>query len=188
MWTALKGGPGLRDVLEDFYATVYADSELSPFFVDVPIERAIQKQYAFMRSIFTGDATYMGDRPRNAHHWMVISDDLFDRREALMRAALQRYGLEDHLVSAWLRIDETYRKHIVKDVPRPRRVGGLEVGHSGTRYILLEVESICDGCAVVIASGAEVSYCARTGRVRCTACSGDASRETATVAESAGGR
>lgn len=171
MWEALGEGPGLRAVLEDFYTRVYADERLAPFFEAVPKERAIQKQYAFMSSLFTGEATYMGDRPRNAHHWMVISDDLFDHREKLMEEALRRFGLREDLVRTWLAIDELYRKQIVKRRPRPRRVSGVQIDYPSTVSFSLEVASLCDGCGTELGVGA-IAFCRpRTGRMLCSGCS-----------------
>jgi len=185
MWAALRHGPGLNEVLQDFYTQVYADDRLSPFFAGVAIEWAVQKQYAFMRSLFTGEATYMGDRPRNAHHWMVISDELFDHREALMEAALRRYGLSEELILTWRAIDEVYRKQIVKDSPRPRRVGGVEVATPGAVVVTVDVASVCDGCYAELAVGEEAVFDTRRGHMRCAACAGS---ETSLAGTTARGR
>jgi truncated hemoglobin YjbI len=78
MWEALGRGPLLRAILTDFYAEVFQDPRLLPFFHATTREWVIDHQYAFLAEIFTGERMFFGDRPRNAHHWMVITDDLFD--------------------------------------------------------------------------------------------------------------
>src|SRR5271165_5269477 len=101
MWEALERGAKLRAILTDFYNEVFQDPKLTPFFHATTIEWVIDHQYAFLAEIFTGERMFFGDRPRNAHHWMVISDELFDYREALMERWLRRHGLADDLIAAW---------------------------------------------------------------------------------------
>ena len=47
--------------------------EMKPFFHGVTQQRAADKQYAFLKQLMTGEKAYFGDRPRNAHHRMVIT-------------------------------------------------------------------------------------------------------------------
>jgi hypothetical protein len=54
-----------------------------------------------MRDLLRGERKYFGMRPRTAHHWMVISDAIFDYREARMVATLRKHGLPEPLVSRW---------------------------------------------------------------------------------------
>ncbi|MDP2341831.1 MAG: group 1 truncated hemoglobin [Deltaproteobacteria bacterium] len=170
LWAALEQGAGLRRILEDFYGRVYEDLLLAHFFHGVTKERAIDKQYSFLMEIFTGERVYFGDRPRNAHHWMVISDALFDHREALMEQCLRRAGLADHHVKAWLAVEGVFRKQIVKEAPVARRMGGLELPLDGWEDVKLTSGGVCDGCARVIDIGATARAHVRTGRTLCAAC------------------
>lgn len=174
MWTALRAGDGLTEILTDFYERVYADERLAPFFDGTTRARAIEKQYQFLRQIFTGEPVYFGDRPRNAHHWMVISDELFDYREALMESCLARYGLAPHLVTRWRAMEEIFRKQIVKSAPRGKRIGGVELPFDGYEPIELAVGAICDGCASILEPGCTVRYHVRTGRAYCPSCTSGA--------------
>lgn len=170
MWQALKAGPLLRTILSDFYTQVYADAKLAPFFTSVTIDRIIDKQFSFLRSIFTGEKCYFGDHPKNAHHWMVISDDLFDYREALMENTIRKHGLPEHLIQRWLKLEAVFRRVIVKDRPVPRKVGNLELPLDGYNPLTLEVSSICDGCGTEIPVGTIGYYHRRTGKLNCTEC------------------
>jgi truncated hemoglobin YjbI len=170
MWGALQSGDGLSEILLDFYSRVYDDPRLAPFFEGVTRARAIEKQYQFLRQIFTGEPVYFGDRPRNAHHWMVISDELFDHREALMETCLRRYGLADHLVTRWRTVEEAFRKQIVKAEPRGKRIGGVELPFEGYEPICFSVGFVCDGCAGPVEQGAIARYHVRTGRTYCSRC------------------
>lgn len=170
MWKALERGPKLRAILQDFYTRVYADSRLAHFFDGVTKERAIEKQYNFLAQIFTGEPIYFGERPRNAHHWMVISDELFDYREELFASCLRRYGLAEPLIARWRRVHERFRKQIVKDHPRPKKIRGKAIPFEGYGVVKLEVGSLCDGCAEELSVGDEARYHNRTGATYCLTC------------------
>lgn len=170
LWRALGEGATLTAALRDFYARAYADDRLAPFFHGVTQQRAVEKQYLFMRQLITGEKAYFGDRPRNAHHWMVISDDLFDHREALLAQCLRRSGLSEPLIARWRALDERFRRDIVKAAPRKRVVDGVELPLDGYGEAVLEVGTLCDGCGLGIAAGERVRYHLRLGATYCPAC------------------
>ena len=170
LWAALDYGKGLEEILNEFYTRVYDDPRLAPFFEGVTKQRAIEKQFSFLRSLFTGERVYFGNHPRNAHHWMVISDDLFDYREELMTDCLRRHGLPENLISRWRQVEETFRKAIVKDKPLPRRVGGVAVPAEGYSECELSFANLCDGCSGEVRVGDRVYYHVRTGKTYCRTC------------------
>lgn len=170
MWAALKDGELLSEILDDFYTQVYADPQLSPFFKDATKQRAVDKQYLFLKGIFTGIKCYFGERPRNAHHWMVISDELFDYREKLMEETLRKHHLSEDLIQQWRAVEEIYRKQIVKDKAFGKKVGGIEIPAEGYAEDTLTVGSMCDICQAELAAGTKISYHVRTGKVYCPAC------------------
>lgn len=170
MWAALKEGKLMSEILDDFYTQVYADPKLSHFFKDSTKQRAIEKQYMFLKAIFTGIKCYFGERPRNAHHWMVISNELFDYREKLMEDTLRKHKLSDPLIAQWRAVEEIYRKQIVKDEPFGRKVGGIEIPLEGYEEDTLTVGSMCDVCQSELPVGSKISYHVRTGKVYCPEC------------------
>lgn len=172
LWQELGNGERVRRVLEDFYARVYADALLSPFFHGVTIDRSIEKQYSFLRQLMTGERVYFGDRPRNAHHWMVISDELFDHRQALMQAVLQAHGLSDTQIARWTRLELHYRPDIVKGQAWARRLDGIALPLDGHGREVLGTATLCDHCGAALDAGTEVSYHLRLGLVSCGACTG----------------
>lgn len=169
LWAALGEGVRLRAMLEDFYARVFADARLRPFFEGVTQERVVDKQYSFLREVFTGERCYFGDRPRNAHHWMVISDELFDYREELMTRVMREHGLAEEHVQAWRAVHEVFRKQIVKSAPVPRRMAGIEMP-DGWATDTLACGAICDGCQGVLSEGTRVTWHRRKGTTYCDPC------------------
>lgn len=170
MWAALKEGEVMAAILNDFYTRVFEDPVLSPYFTGVTKQRLVEKVYSFMRQVFTGEKLYFGDRPRNSHHWMVISDEIFDYREALMASCMRRHGLAEHLIERWQAIEESYRGDIVKAKPFGRMVDGVELPVEGFGHTVLDVGALCDSCERVLEPGEEVRYHLRLGHIYCDAC------------------
>jgi len=174
LWAALGNGRLVTEVLEDFYTRVYADTQLAPFFRNFTKQRLVEKQYSFLNQLITGDKVYFGNRPRTTHHWMVISDELFDHREALMQTVLREHGLSEDLVARWHAIENHYRGEMVKSAPWPKKIGEFEAPLDGFGELVLEVGSICDGCGRGVDVGETVRYHLREGTVFCDACGGEA--------------
>ncbi len=170
LWQALGKGQLLSEVLVDFYDRVYDDPLLSPFFSDVTKQRLIEKQYNFLYQVLTGEKVYFGENPRNAHHWMVISDELLDHREKLMESSLRRSGVPEHFVQRLRAIEEIYREDIVKDKPWKKVLFGKEIPVEGFGQIMLDDATLCDSCQQEIPAGVQVQYHLRLGKVYCATC------------------
>ena len=172
LWDALDQGAGLRAILEDFYARAYADARLAPFFHNVTMKRAISKQYAFLADVFTGQRQYFGLRPFNAHHWMIISNDLFDYREELIEECARAWGLAEAPLRRWMATHERFRRDIVKSTGRGLFVDGVERMMEGYSLETIEVATICDGCLCEIVEGDRARMHRRTGELFCLECGG----------------
>lgn len=177
LWSALENGKLLSRILEDFYSQVFEDKRLAGFFVDSTRQRAAEKQYLFMKRIVTGENCYFGERPRNAHHWMVISDDLFDYREDLLEQTMIRHGLAPEYIRQWLAIDEVFRKQIVKDQPFGKKIGGIVQPVEGYQTEKLAVGSLCDQCQIELPPGTFATYHLRTGKTYCEQCAADLDKD-----------
>lgn len=170
LWRALGEGPLMVEILTDFYTRVFADPVLGPYFVGVTRERVIGQVYSFMRDLLTGQSLYFGMKPRTAHHWMVVSDAIFDHRTGLMRETLSRHGLSDALVERWMRIEERFRGDIVKSTPWPLVIDGLEMPLDGFAEEVLSAGTMCDTCHRAIEAGERVRYHVRLGLTYCADC------------------
>lgn len=170
LWGLLGGGAKVREVLECFYAKVYADPLLSPFFASVTRDFIIGKQYSFLETLITGVYTFFGDTPRNTHHWMVIPHHVFDHRQKLMDQALEEAGVPHDLAARWNGFEEHFRQDIVKDREWPRRINGELVDLQGFERQVMGVGTICDSCHAEVPAGAMVSYHKRTGLISCPQC------------------
>lgn len=171
LWAALEHGVKLRAILTDFYGRVYEDPRLAPFFHKVTKERAIDKQHAFLADIFAGRKEYFGLKPFNAHHWMVISDELFDYRERLIEGCMRSHGLPEHLVRRWCAVHELFRREIVKSTARGLFIDGVERHLEGFREEKLDVACVCDGCGGEMPEASLGRMHVRTGELFCLQCS-----------------
>ncbi len=171
LWAALLEGEMLMAALQDLYERVFNDPRLSSFFEGVTRQRAIEKQYLFLRQVLTGEKVYFGDRPRNAHHWMVISDELFDHRANLMLDCLREQGLPEPMVQRFHEVEEFYRRDIVKPAPIPKMMGDIELPLDGFEELTMDVGTLCDSCEREVEAGEKVIYHVRIGKVHCSDCS-----------------
>lgn len=170
LWAALGEGALLTAILADFYARVYEDPQLSPFFAGFTRQRLIEKQYSFLHQAITGNKVYFGNRPRNAHHWMVISDALFEHREELMLGCMRKHQLGEEWIARLRKIENHFRADIVKSAPFPLQVNGVDLPLEGFEELVMDVGAICDGCGSVIEAGERVRYHLRRGTVYCARC------------------
>ena len=171
LWDELGGDTRVRAVLEAFYAKVYADEQLAPFFVKVTKDRAIDKQFSFMKQCVTGEKIYMGDRPRNAHHWMIITHELFDHRQSLMLATLKEHGLNDELIARWTAYEEYFRPDIVKSAKLPRYLGDQPIiNTSGVTREVIGESTVCDHCQSEVLAGETVLLHHHMGTISCGRC------------------
>ena len=174
VWDAVEHGDKLPAILDEFYTLVYDDIRLAPFFHGVTKKRAVEKQYSFLHQVFSGEKVYFGDRPRNAHHWMVISDELFDYREEIMEGCLRRHDIPEAIIKRWRAIEESYRKQMVKTRPWPKIVNGIHYPLDGLEEIEITVGCYCDNCESEVLPGDKVNYHVRLGTIFCKKCQGKA--------------
>jgi NAD(P)H-flavin reductase/ferredoxin/truncated hemoglobin YjbI len=170
LWAALEDGALLNRVLTEFYKRVFADPLLAPYFHGVTMDRLVGQVYAFSRDLLTGQKQYFGMKPRAGHHWMVISDELFDHRERLLETCFREHGLAENMIQRWRRIDEHYRGDIVKALPRSLVVDGVEMPLEGFGEVELTVGGMCDGCQGAVDVGTRVRYHLRLGLTYCPSC------------------
>jgi len=170
MWEALTKDDLLNAILKDFYTDVLEDARLGGFFTGVTKDRIMQKQYNFLYQAFTGERVYFGARPRNAHHWMQISDELFDYREDLLFYHARKHGLAEHLVERWRELDEVFRDRMVKSKPWPKIMDGVVYPLEGFEEIVLDASGLCDSCQEEIEAGTRVKYHIRHAEMYCPDC------------------
>lgn len=179
MWKGLEEGKLLRTILDDFYTRAFEDEILSPYFHNVSKQRVAEKVYSYLKQAFTGERHYFGNHPRNAHHWMVVDNDIFDYREKMLLDCMYRHKLPEPLIQKWRSLEEQFRGDIVKDKPWGRLIGGVECPVDGYGEEVLDFATLCDGCSTEISIGEKVRYHLRLGTVYGHCCNDDVNLEEA---------
>ena len=115
LFDEIGGLPTLQDVHKRFYDKVYAHPWLKHFFAGHNQQAIEQRQTSFMAEKMGGPTRYLGKHPRMAHRQMYVTHELFDIRHALLRESLEEAGVSSDLIMRWLKLDEAFRRVIVKD-------------------------------------------------------------------------
>jgi hemoglobin len=111
---AMGGRAMLVKVNKAFYDAVYAHPWMSQFFAKVDQTHIEEQQTNFMQSVLGGPSIYCGRTAPQAHPHMNIPDELFDIRKTLLTQALRDCHANELLALSWLKMDERFRKAIVK--------------------------------------------------------------------------
>lgn len=172
LWAALDEGRMLKHILAEFYTEVFADARLSPFFEGFTPEYVASKQFSFLRDLLTGQRHFFGMNPYNSHHWMVISDELFDYREAMFERVMRRHLASEKMLHRFMAIHELFRAEIVKAAPRGMIFAGAEQAVKTHSVEVLDIDTVCDKCGREIPAGRPARYHHRIGALHCSACAG----------------
>ena len=111
----LGGRAIIARIASSFYDKVYAHPWLGKFFAEVPQDVIESQQVDFMQQSLGGPRTYLGKYPIPAHRHMFIPDKLYIIRQQLLVASLNECDASEELIDRWLRIDNAFRKGIVKE-------------------------------------------------------------------------
>lgn len=97
-----------------FYEKVFADPWLSRYFEGVPEDHIRQQQTDFIVAAIGGPKRYFGKAVRDTHGHIFITNEVFDLRQRFLREALDEVGAPQILKDKWLKIDEGFRRGMVK--------------------------------------------------------------------------
>lgn len=105
----------IRSVSDLFYEKVYDHPWISLYFKDIDQEFISSQQTDFVIMALGGPKNYSGRLPSNAHPHMVITEELFELRESLLKEALVELKAPQELIDAWLKVDYAHMKAIVRE-------------------------------------------------------------------------
>ncbi len=114
LYDEIGGRPTLEKIHKLFYDKVYAHPWIGLYFKEIPQETIEVQQSDFMAQVMGGPAMYCGKLPLAAHKNILITEDLFDLRTSLLVESMQEFGLAPDLQQQWLKIDQAFRKGLVK--------------------------------------------------------------------------
>lgn len=115
LFELIGGRPMLEQVHKTFYDKLYAHPWLKKFFGDVDQKIIEDQQTDFMTSNMGGGKIFSGSLPEKAHKHIYITNDMFNLRQSILKECILETGLSVDLVERWIKIDEAFRKSIVKE-------------------------------------------------------------------------
>lgn len=111
------GRSTLEHVHKVFYDKLYEHPWLKQFFSEIDQKTIENQQTDFMVSNMGGGKIYSGALPKNGHKHLFITAEMFDLRNEILKESLDECGVPADLAERWLRIDDAFRKSIVKADP-----------------------------------------------------------------------
>lgn len=116
LFEAAGGEAGIKAVLRTFYDAVFDDVMIGFFFARADKERLIQKEYELTAAALGAPGvSYTGKKMGAAHAGRGIFGGQFERRQQLLREALERHGVPLEVREAWMAHAESLRDQITRN-------------------------------------------------------------------------
>lgn len=98
----LGGASGLRAIIDDFLAQVFADGMIGFLFAAAPKARIREMEYRYAAAHLGGPDTYDGRALDEAHRASPISGGHFMRRRQILLETLRAHGAPEDVIARWL--------------------------------------------------------------------------------------
>jgi hemoglobin len=109
----IGGVEAVAEIVRDMYELVLQDSELSPFFVNVDMQRLQSMQFEFIASALGGPVSYSGAELQAIHAHRGITPHHFSRFVGHLATAMERRGVASSDIDQMLGQMAMYRDRIV---------------------------------------------------------------------------
>ena len=107
------GAERVEKIVHAFYARSITDPMLAHFFMHIDHDELVVQQIQFLSNLLGGPLVYQGKTLQDAHRPFSIRPPHFARRQILLAQTMDEMGLEPHLASAWLALEERLRSLIM---------------------------------------------------------------------------
>jgi hemoglobin len=115
MINAVGGGAGLKLIVDNFYARLWADPELKGYFEGIDKEALKRHQQLFLSYALGGqpEGTYPGQTLRQAHTGLNITNEAFDKVARHLRLTLEELDVDRPLIMLIAGYVEAKRSQVV---------------------------------------------------------------------------
>jgi hemoglobin len=100
-----------------FYDKVYEHPWLKDIFKVIKQEIIESQQTDFIVGAMGGPMRYCGRSPKDAHPHMVVTEEMWDLREALLIEAFEETDCPEEIRERWLKVDMSFKAHIIQPDP-----------------------------------------------------------------------
>lgn len=112
---AIGGEVAVKEAVERFYARVFDDEQLAPYFVGVDQRKLKQHQATLVAQLLGGPQRYDGRTLGEAHAHLGVTQDDFDRVVGHFASVLRELGVDEPAVSRAGAALCSYQPEIVQD-------------------------------------------------------------------------
>jgi truncated hemoglobin YjbI len=110
----MGGRQSLERISKVFYDKIYDHPWLKLYFEKLPQEYIESQQCDFMEQVLGGNNQYAGKTPPKAHRHILVSEELFELRQELLKESFRELHVHPELGRKWLQLDQTFKPQIVK--------------------------------------------------------------------------
>jgi hemoglobin-like flavoprotein len=104
----------IRKIHVKFYDILFEEPWIGQFFAGKVPKSLVLKQTQFMSMAFGGKNEYKGETPAVAHMHMLITNEMLDYREKILRKCILDEGISEELCNKWIEVDHFYGSFLVK--------------------------------------------------------------------------
>lgn len=115
LFERIGGEEAIAEMVDDFYGRVMGDSELAPFFENVPMDRLQRMQREFFGAATDGPIVYSGKPLGHVHQHLAIGKKHFQRFTEHLISTLQGRGLPEEEVLDLISRVNLYADEITND-------------------------------------------------------------------------
>lgn len=105
----------IQKVNKVFYDLMFKDPWMALIFKDTKQEIIESQQTDFILGAMGGPKVYSGRNPKDAHMHIFVNEEMWQLRENYLRQAFAETKFPAELAEKWLRVDEAFKRHIMKD-------------------------------------------------------------------------
>jgi hemoglobin len=116
LFERLGGENAVNTAVDIFYRKVLSDDRVNYFFVNVDMDKQIQKQKGFLTMVFGGPNSYTGKSMREGHRHLIekgLNDSHVDIIIAHLGATLKELGAKDEDITAVAGIANSVRDDVL---------------------------------------------------------------------------
>ncbi|HGY89657.1 MAG TPA: hypothetical protein ENK43_00645 [Planctomycetes bacterium] len=128
LFERLGGSDAVVAVVTEMYERILGDSELDPFFRDIPLERLRRHQVQFLTAALGGPKRYRGRSIAEAHAGLGIEQRHFERTARHLADAMRAAGVPGSLAGEVMKIVAPLGEQVVGQGSDPHRRAGRTRG------------------------------------------------------------
>lgn len=114
LYDDIGGDAGIRVVLKTLYDQLFDDPMVGFLFAGKDKAHLIEQQLRFTARFLGSAAPYEGKALPEAHAKLPLLSGHFERRHHLLKLALEKHEVPEHVATEWLRVDRALKGSVLR--------------------------------------------------------------------------